>query len=89
MNFIVDVFAGFMSFLHNLTPIQIKIITACVGPIWGLFLMRVCYRMFDNITPFITADELKDGNISVGIVVGSMFIGIGICVGLVTGFSVF
>ncbi len=43
------------------------------------------FRLFDRITPFDTPTELAKGNIAVGIVVGSIFVGIGIAIGLVMG----
>ncbi|MCK5165304.1 MAG: DUF350 domain-containing protein, partial [Desulfobacula sp.] len=41
--------------------------------------------LFDKLTPFDTSKQLSDNNIAVGIVVGSIFIGLGIAVGLVIG----
>ena len=75
-----------ITWISNIEPITWKVIIAAIAPIWGLILMRASYRAFDSITPFITAHELKNGNIAVGIVVGSIMLGIGICVGLITGF---
>ena len=43
------------------------------------------YRVFDRITPFDTSAELRKGNVAVGIVVGSIFVGTGIAIGLVIG----
>ena len=34
-------------------------------------------------TPFDTSAELRKGNVAVGIVVGSIFIGVGVAIGLV------
>jgi len=57
--------------------------------IFGATLTMVCmvigYKIFDKITPFDTSRELAEKNIAVGIVVGSVFIGLGIAVGLVIG----
>jgi len=47
--------------------------------------MAVGYRVFDKITPFDTSRQLAEKNIAVGIVVGSIFVGLGIAVGLVIG----
>ena len=41
--------------------------------------------IFDKITPFDTSKQLEEKNVAVGIVVGSVFIGLGIAVGLVIG----
>ena len=43
------------------------------------------FKMFDRVTPFDTSRELAANNIAIGIVVGSIFIGLGIAVGLVMG----
>jgi uncharacterized membrane protein YjfL (UPF0719 family) len=75
-----------VTWISNIEPITWKVIIATIAPIWGLILMRASYRLFDSITPFVTANELKDRNIAVAIVVGSNMLGIGICVGLITGF---
>lgn len=37
------------------------------------------------MTPFNTSKQLEENNIAVGIVVGSIFIGLGIAAGLVIG----
>jgi uncharacterized membrane protein YjfL (UPF0719 family) len=47
--------------------------------------MVVGYRVFDKMTPFDTSRQLEEKNVAVGIVVGSIFIGLGIAVGLVIG----
>jgi uncharacterized membrane protein YjfL (UPF0719 family) len=58
---------------------------AVVGALLTLVFMVVGYQIFDKITPFNTSKQLADQNIAVGIVVGSIFIGLGIAVGLVIG----
>ncbi len=58
---------------------------ATAGAVLTLLFMVVGYRVFDKITPFDTSAELADRNIAVGIVVGSVFIGMGIAIGLVIG----
>jgi len=63
----------------------INFLYAIVGGIITLIFMALGYKLFDKMTPFDTAEELKDKNIAVGIVVGSIFIGLGIAVGLVIG----
>ena len=47
--------------------------------------MMVGYKLFDRMTPFETSKELGSGNIAVGIVIGSIFVGLGIAIGLVVG----
>ena len=58
---------------------------AIVGAILTLLFMILGYKTFDKMTPFDTSKELAEKNIAVGIVVGSIFIGLGIAVGLVIG----
>ncbi len=58
---------------------------ATAGVILTLFFMAVGYWIFDKITPFDTSEQLADKNVAVGIVVGSIFLGLGIAVGLVIG----
>jgi uncharacterized membrane protein YjfL (UPF0719 family) len=43
------------------------------------------YKLFDRVTPFDTSHELAEKNMAVGIVVGAIFIGLGIAIGLVIG----
>ena len=71
-------------------PLVIKLIAVMLGPVWALVIMRIGYKMFDKLTPFDTADELsKDDNIAVGIVVGSIFIALGMVTGLIVGMALF
>ena len=65
--------------------ILLNFIYAIVGAFITLAIMMLGYRWFDKITPFNTHDELSGGNTAVGIVVGSIFIGLGMAVGLVIG----
>lgn len=58
---------------------------AVVGVVLTLVFMLVGFKLFDKVTPFDTSEQLSSGNIAVGIVVGSIFIGLGIAVGLVIG----
>ncbi len=58
---------------------------AVFGAILTLIFMLAGFKLFDRMTPFDTSKQLSDNNIAVGIVVGSIFIGLGIAVGLVIG----
>ncbi|WP_304511594.1 DUF350 domain-containing protein [Desulfobacula sp.] len=58
---------------------------AVFGVILTLIFMLLGFKLFDRVTPFDTSKQLSDNNIAVGIVVGSIFIGLGIAVGLVIG----
>jgi uncharacterized membrane protein YjfL (UPF0719 family) len=58
---------------------------AVFGVVLTLIFMLIGFKLFDRVTPFDTSKQLSDNNIAVGIVVGSIFIGLGIAVGLVIG----
>ena len=58
---------------------------AIFGVIITLIFMAIGFKLFDKMTPFDTSKQLEDNNIAVGIVVGSIFVGLGIAVGLVIG----
>jgi uncharacterized membrane protein YjfL (UPF0719 family) len=58
---------------------------AIVGAILTLLFMMLGYKIFDKMTPFETSKQLAEKNVAVGIVVGSIFVGLGIAVGLVIG----
>ncbi|MBW8057528.1 MAG: DUF350 domain-containing protein [candidate division NC10 bacterium] len=58
---------------------------AVIGGVITLIFMVLGYKIFDRMTPFDTSRQLAEQNIAVGIVVGSIFIGLGIAIGLVIG----
>ena len=58
---------------------------AILGAVLTLVFMVAGYKIFDKMTPFDTSKQLAEKNIAVGIVVGSIFIGLGMAVGLVIG----
>jgi uncharacterized membrane protein YjfL (UPF0719 family) len=58
---------------------------AILGALFTILFMVLGYKILDWITPFDTSKQLGEGNVAVGIVVGSMFVGLGIAVGLVVG----
>ncbi len=60
-------------------------IYAIVGAILTLLFMVLGYKIFDKMTPFDTSKQLAEKNVAIGIVVGSIFVGLGIAVGLVIG----
>ena len=65
--------------------IFLNFIYAIFGALLTIIFMVVGYHIFDKLTPFNTSQQLADKNIAVGIVVGSIFIGLGIAVGMVIG----
>ena len=58
---------------------------ATFGAVLTLVFMVIGFKIFDRITPFDTSRELSEKNVAVGIVIGSIFVGLGIAVGLVIG----
>jgi uncharacterized membrane protein YjfL (UPF0719 family) len=62
-----------------------NIFYAVLGAVITLAFMSLGYVLFDRVTPFNTGHQLEENNIAVGIVVGSIFVGLGIAVGLVIG----
>jgi len=60
---------------------------AIAGALLTLVFMMIGYKMFDRMTPFNTSKQLAEKNVAVGIVVGSMFVGLGVAVGLVIGMA--
>jgi len=63
----------------------LNFVYAIVGAILTLLFMMLGYKIFDKMTPFDTSKELAEKNVAVGIVLGSIFVGLGIAVGLVIG----
>ncbi|MEE8431483.1 MAG: DUF350 domain-containing protein [Candidatus Desulfatibia sp.] len=58
---------------------------AIVGALLTLVFMMIGYKIFDKMTPFNTSEQLAQKNLAVGVVVGSIFVGLGIAIGLVVG----
>ena len=69
----------------ELSIIVINFVYAIMGAALTIVFMAVAFRVFNRLTPFDTHDELAKGNVAVGIVVGSIFVGVGIAMGLVIG----
>ena len=56
----------------------LNFVYAILGAIITLVFMVIGYKIFDKMTPFDTSKELADKNVAVGIVVGSLFIAMGL-----------
>jgi uncharacterized membrane protein YjfL (UPF0719 family) len=69
----------------ELTIVLLNLVYAVFGAALALVFMVLGYKVFDRITPFDTARQLAEKNTAVGIVVGAIFVGLGIAVGLVIG----
>lgn len=71
----------------NIIGAGINTIYAIIGILLGLGGMLLGYKFLDALTSFNTSDQLKENNTAVGYTVAGMFIGIGICAGLVVGLA--
>ncbi len=69
----------------ELQIILLNFIYAIIGALLTISFMLIGYRLFDKITHFNTSEQLAQSNVAVGIVVGSIFIGLGVAIGLVIG----
>ena len=65
--------------------VLLNFLYAVGGAFVTLVFMALGYKLFDRLTPFDTSKQLADKNTAVGIVVGSIFIGMGTAIGLVIG----
>lgn len=65
--------------------IMTNFLYAVFGVLLTLLFMLLGFKLFDHMTPFDTSKQLSENNVAVGMVVGSIFIGLGIAVGLVIG----
>lgn len=71
--------------ISNFGIVETNFLYAGTGVLTAILAMLLGYFIFELITPFNTRKELENQNIAVGIVIGSIFIGLGIAVGLVIG----
>ncbi len=74
------VFEGF-------APIIVNFIYASIGGLMMLIGAWLAYRLFLNVVGFNVRDELKRGNVAVGLAVLGIFLGTGIGFGLVVAMA--
>ena len=60
---------------------------AIFGVIVGMASSIITYKIINRTTHFDIPNELEKGNLAVGVVVGGIFIMIGLIVGLIIGMS--
>jgi len=60
---------------------------AIIGVMVGVISSVLTYKLINRTTRFDIPNELEKGNLAVGIVVGGIFIMIGLIVGLIIGMS--
>jgi uncharacterized membrane protein YjfL (UPF0719 family) len=66
----------------------LNLVYAVVSIAIAILAMFGAYKWFDKVTPFDTAEELKNGNLAVAIFNGAIVLGTGILSALVIGMSV-
>jgi len=71
--------------LEQIYPAIINLTYASMGGLVMLAGGWIAYRLFLNVVGFNVRDELKRGNVAVGLAVMGIFIGAGIGMGLVVG----
>ena len=69
------------------TPILANFLYAALGGLMMLCGAWLAYRLFLNVVGFNVRDELKNGNLAVGLAVMGIFIGSGIGFGLVVAMA--
>ena len=69
----------------EISIILLNFFYAVLGAVLTIAFMLIGYKIFDKLTPFDTSKQLAENNVAVGIVVGSIFVGLGVAVGLVIG----
>ena len=68
-----------------LDPIILNFIYAIFGGLLTIFFMWLGCKVFSHIVNFSIPDELRKGNIAVGVMIMGIFVGIGTALGLVIG----
>ena len=68
-------------------PILLNLVYAGLGGLLLILFSWMGTRLFSNVMGFKIRDELKAGNIAVGLAMLGIFMGMGIGMGLVIGLS--
>lgn len=71
-----------------LTTIGINLGYAIVSILIGILAMFGAYKWFDKVTPFNTAEELKNNNLAVAVFNASIMIGSAILSALIIGMAI-
>ncbi|MCY4377348.1 MAG: DUF350 domain-containing protein [Spirochaetaceae bacterium] len=66
----------------NFAVVAINLLYACAGVLGTIGGMYLAFKVVDHLVPFDCGEELLKGNTAVGITVGSIFVGIGLVIGL-------
>ena len=70
---------------ESLDPIILNFVYAIFGGLLTIFFMWFGCKVFSHIVNFSIPDELRKGNIAVGVMIMGIFVGIGTALGLVIG----
>jgi uncharacterized membrane protein YjfL (UPF0719 family) len=68
-----------------LDPLLVNFIYAAFGGLLTLGFMWLGCKLFNHVVCFDISDELKRGNVAVGLMIMGIFIGTGVASGLVIG----
>ena len=71
--------------LFDYQVVVLNLLYAVIGGSGAILFMYLGFKVLDHVTRFDTNEELRKGNLAVGVVVAGMFVGIGVAVGLVIG----
>jgi len=69
----------------TLDPIVLNFIYVILGGLLTIFFMWLGCKVFSHIVNFSIPDQLRQGNMAVGLMIMGIFIGIGTALGLVIG----
>ncbi len=71
--------------MFDFQVVLLNLLYAVIGGTGAILFMYLGFKVLDHVTRFDTNEELRKGNLAVGVVVAGMFVGIGVAVGLVIG----
>ncbi len=71
--------------LQTIDPLFLNFIYASMGGCLTLFFMWMGCKIFNHIVCFNISEQLREGNVAVGLMIMGIFIGIGVAMGLVIG----
>ena len=72
----------------ELKVLLVNFTVALIGSFLAIEIMIYAYRRLDKLTQFDTSKELASGNQAVGMIVGGLFIGIGLVIGLIMALGI-
>ena len=71
--------------MSDLDPVILNFVYAILGTTLTIFSMWIGCKIFNRMFCFEISEELHNGNLAIGAMLGGMFIGIGVATGLVIG----